>query len=237
MSGETELSAEREWFYRQRANIVVTNLQKKRINAQYSSDRQVALAAVLAMIPPEAIVAKGDSISVDQIGIISELKKRNENNIIDPLERGANGSYVIPEEEGRLAAAKEAFFSDVFLVGTNAITLDGKLVNTDGWGNRVAPMIFGPKKVIVVVGINKIVDNLDQAMERIRQFAAPINAKRHCVTLHLPEYGDLPCVKAGKCVDCNHELSICHYTVIIDGAALPEKGRINVVLVGEELGI
>ena len=237
MSGKTNLSVEREWFYRERAEIVVDNLQKKRINAQYASDRQVALASVLAMILPGAIVARGDSISVDQIGIISELRKRNKNKVIDPLEREASGSYVIPDEDGRLAAAKEAFFSDVFLVGTNAITLDGKLVNTDGWGNRVAPMVFGPKKVIVVVGVNKIVNNLDLAMERIRQYAAPINAKRHCVTLRLLEYGDLPCVKTGKCVDCNHELSICHYTVIIDGAALPEKGRINVVLVGEELGI
>ena len=71
----------------------------------------------------------------------------------------------------------------------------------------------------------------------ISQFAAPINAKRHFVTLHLPEYGDLPCVKTGKCIDCDHDLSICHYTVIIDGTSLPEKDRINVVLVGEEMGI
>ena len=237
MPGETDLHTEREWFYQERAKVVIANLKKKRLNAQYASDRQAALAAVIAMIPPKAVVARGDSISVDQVGIIPELRKRNKNKIIDPLERDAHGSYIIPEEEDRLSAAKEAFLSDVFLVGTNAITLDGKLVNTDGWGNRVAPMVFGPKKVIVVVGINKIVDNLDQAMERISQFAAPINAKRHFVTLRLQEYGDLPCVKTGKCVDCNHDLSICHYTVIIDGASLPEKDRINVVLVGEELGI
>lgn len=237
MSSDSDIHTVKEWLYEKRAEVVISNLKKKRINAQYASNKQAALSAAIAMIPSNAVVSRGDSITIDNIGIIPELKKRNKNRIIDPLERDINGFYIIPKETDRLAAAKEAFLSDVFLVGTNAITLDGKLVNTDGWGNRVAPMIFGPKKVIVAVGVNKIVNNLDQAMERISQFAAPINAKRHLVTLHLPEYGDLPCVKTSKCVNCNHDLRICHYTVIIDGTSLPEKDRINVILIGECLGI
>jgi hypothetical protein len=132
---------------------------------------------------------------------------------------------------------REAFSCDVFLAGTNAVTMDGKLVNTDGLGNRVSAMIFGPEKVILVVGANKIVKNLDEAMERIREVCAPMNARRHFLKHHSSEFGDLPCVRTGKCIDCNHDWKICNYTVIIEGAMAREKGRINVVLVGEELGI
>jgi hypothetical protein len=127
--------------------------------------------------------------------------------------------------------------SEIFLTSTNAITLDGKLVNVDGAGNRVAAMIFGPKKVIVVAGVNKIVKDVDAALERIHNIATPINAIRHHLKHGDPEIADVPCVKIGKCVDCNHDWRACRYTVIIEGTMLPEKGRINVVLIGEELGI
>jgi hypothetical protein len=127
--------------------------------------------------------------------------------------------------------------SDIFLAGTNAVTLDGKLVNIDGTGNRVAPMIFGPLKVIIVVGVNKIVENVNDAIERVTNFVAPMNAKRHYLKHHHVEYHDMPCVRTGTCIDCNHPLRHCHYTTIIDGSRPPEQGRINVVLVGEELGI
>ncbi|MFH0738183.1 MAG: LUD domain-containing protein [Candidatus Micrarchaeota archaeon] len=119
----------------------------------------------------------------------------------------------------------------------NAITLDGKIVSTDGLGNRVAPVIFGPEKVILVIGANKIVKDVDQALQRIREIAAPINAKRHALKHHRPEFDNLPCARTGICVDCNHDWRICHYTVIIEGSMVREEGRINVVLVGEELGI
>jgi len=234
--GQTNLDSEMAWYYRERAKILVANLQKKRLNAQYAANKEEALKAVVEMVPPGASIVRGDSISMNQVGIMAELRKRG-CKVVDPFERDEKGNYIIAEEEKRFAAAREAFFADVFLVGTNAITIDGKLVNTDGWGNRVAPMIFGPKKVIVVVGVNKIVKDLDEAFERISQYAAPINARRHFTTLRLSEYGDLPCVKTGRCVDCNHDMRICHYTTIIDGAMHSEKGRINVVVVGEELGI
>ena len=132
---------------------------------------------------------------------------------------------------------KESFFADVFVTGTNAITLDGKLVNIDGYGNRVAAMIYGPAKVILVIGTNKIVKNVDEALERIHQYAAPINAKRHYLKHHDQNFIDLPCIKTGGCVDCRHEWRICNYTTIIEGAVSRHQGRINVVLVGEELGI
>ncbi len=237
MVDETDMSEERKWFYQERAKMVVTNLQKKNINAQYVSTRQEALPVVLEMIARGATVARGDSITIDQIEIIPELIKRKQNKIIDPMERDSDGQWIISEIEERRRIAREIFSTDIFLVGTNAVTLDGKLVNTDGWGNRVSAMIFGPDKVIVVAGVNKIVKDVNEALERIRNVAAPMNAKRHYLKHHRPEFGDLPCVRTGRCVDCNHDWRICHHTVIIEGTTIREKGRINVVLIGEELGI
>lgn len=237
MVDETDMSEERKWFYQERAKIVVTNLQKKNMNAQYVSNRQEALTTLIDMIPLGATVARGDSITIDQIEIIPELRKRKQNKIIDPLERDSDGLYIITEIEESRRIARETFSADIFLVGTNAVTLDGKLVNTDGWGNRVSAMIFGPDKVIVVAGVNKIVKDVNEALERIHNVAAPMNAKRHYLKHHRPEFGDLPCVRTGRCVDCNHDWRICRYTVIIEGAMIREKGRINVILIGEELGI
>lgn len=235
MINDTDISEEKEWLHEEHAKIVVANLQKKRINAQYVSRREEAVAAVLGMIPPGATVARGDSLTLEQAGITSALSKSNQNKFIDPFETKPDGSFIETREQ-RLRM-KEAFSADIFLTGTNAVTLDGKLVNTDGEGNRVAAMVFGPEKVIVVAGINKIVKNVDEALERIREVAAPINAKRHYLKHHIQDFGDLPCVRTGSCIDCNHDRRICWYTVIIEGASIREKGRINVVLVGEELGI
>ena len=234
---ERDISEERKWFYQERARVVIASLQKKNISAQYVLTRQEALPVIMEMIPEGAMVARGDSISLDQVGVISELRKRKQNKIIDPLERDADGFFIVAEREQRHQIARETFFADIFLVGTNAITLDGKLVNIDGWGNRVSAMIFGPEKVIIVAGVNKIVEDVNEALERIHQVAAPINAKRHYLKHHRSDFGDLPCVITGRCVDCNHDWRICRYTVIIDGAMIREKGRINVVLIGEELGI
>lgn len=234
---ETDISREMKWFYEERARRVVNSLQNNNINAQYVPDREAALKSVLAMIPPGVVVARGDSISLDQIGVIPELQKRGLNKLIYPLERDTAGEYIFPEREQRYDVARETFSADIFLVGTNAITFDGKLVNIDGIGNRVAPMVFGPKKVIVVVGVNKIAKDVDEALERVRSVAAPMNAMRHFLKHQRPEFEDLPCVKTGRCIDCKHPSRICRYTVIIEGATIRDKGRINVVLVGEELGL
>jgi len=233
MIDEADISQERRWFYEQCARTVISNLQKKNMEGQYVSSRQEALSTILEMIPPGAIVARGDGVTLAQIGILSSLKKRNQNRLVDPFEPCTDDVYLTNvERKGR-----EALSSDIFLTGTNAITLDGKLVNIDGMGNRVSAMIFGPKKVIVVAGVNKIVKDVNEALERVHQVAAPINAKRHYSKHRRTELGGLPCVRTGRCIDCNHEFRICRYTVIIEGAMVRERGRINVVLVGEELGI
>ncbi len=236
MVDKRDISQERKRSYQERARVVIANLQKRNMNAQYVSSRQEALSAILGMIPEGATVARGDSVSLDQVGVISELRKRNQNKVIDPFERDADGFYLV-EREQRWRMEREALSADVFLTGTNAVTLDGKLVNTDGTGNRVSAMVFGPEKVIVVAGVNKIVNDVDEALVRIHEVAAPINAKRLYLKHHRPEFGDLPCVRTGSCVDCNHDWRICRYTVVIEGSMIRDKGRINVVLVGKELGI
>lgn len=236
MIDEADISQERASYYKQRAQQVIANLQKRSMSGQYASNRNEALSAVLEMIPPGAVVARGDSISLDQIGLLSEISKRNQNTLIDPFKADADGFWAEAAEE-RQRMMRESFFADILVTGTNAITLDGKLVNIDGNGNRVAAMIFGPGKVILVVGINKIVKDVTEALERIHQFTAPVNAKRHYLKHNIEDFSDLPCVKTGSCIDCRHEWRICNYTVIIEGAMPHHKGRINVVLVGEELGI
>ena len=236
MLDERDISLERRWLYEERAKMVVASLKKRNINAQYTSSREEALSVVMGMIPAGVTVARGDSVSLDQVGVIPELIKRNQNKIIDPFVRDADG-YAVAEWEQRLRMMREAFTADVFLTGTNAVTLDGKLVSTDALGNRVSAMVFGPRKVIVVVGVNKIVKGVNEALERIHEVAAPLNAKRHYLKHHLEQWNDLPCVRTGRCVDCNVEWRLCCNTVIIEGTDERVKGRINVVLVGEELGI
>ena len=234
MIDETDISQERAFYSEQRARKVIENLQKRHMNGQYVPNRQEALSAVLNMIPPGAVVARGDSISLDQIGILPELLKRNQNRILDPFATDTDGLWI--EAEARQKMMRECFFADIMLTGTNAITLDGKLVNIDGSGNRVAAMIFGPSKVIVVAGINKIVKDVNEALERIHHFTAPVNARRHALK-HNRNFLELPCVKTGSCVECRHDWRICNHTVITEGAMPRHAGRINVVLVGEELGI
>ena len=235
MLDEWGFNEDKKWLYEERAKVVVKNLEKRNVNAKYVSSRQEALSAVLEMIPEGATVVRGNSCTLEQIGIIPELKKRNQNKVLDPYEEDASGAWIVEWEEAE-RMRREAFFSDVFLTGTSAVTLDGKLVNIDGHGNRVAAIIFGPKKVIVVAGVNKIVKNVDEGLLRIQEVAAPIVARWHTTKHHLP-YGDLPCVKTGICTDCNSDWRICRYITIVQGTMLRQKGRINVVLIGEELGI
>ena len=236
MMDEKDLSQEMKWYYEARAKSVIKSLLNRKINGQYAASRPEALAAVMEMIRPGKTVARGDSVSVDQVGVMEEIIKRAQNKIINPLERDTDGNFTYDSHE-RHRLEREAFFADVFISGTNAITLDGKLVSIDGHGNRVSAMICGPNKVIIVVGANKIVKDVDEALARIHNLATPVNAIRHSLKHNMPEGQDLPCVKAGYCIDCNHPARPCQYTVIIEGSGIMDKNRFSVVLVGEELGI
>lgn len=240
MIDETNLKEEMKWVYENYAKVAVANLRKKRINALYVSNKEEALSAALDLIPPEATLGRGDSVTLSQIGLIEKLHEDKSHQFFDPFERDENGKYLVPGP-GHWELMKKALSADVFLTGINAITKDGKMVSIDSIGNRVSGMIFGPKKVLIVAGANKIVKDLDEAMERIK-YIAPINVRRHYIKHGFEGLDKLPCFKTGFCVDCSSPEQICSYIVIIRGQQGPKGStdylpRISVIIVGEELGI
>lgn len=201
-------------------------LGRNNIPAFYVQNRREAFQKVMSMIPEGSTVGFGDSVTVKQIGVVDALEKGNYV-FLNPWSPG-----ISFEENVKLK--KQALTSDVFVTGTNALTLDGKIVNVDALGNRVAAMLFGPNKVIIVIGINKIVENLEEALERIRNKAAPLNVKRH------PNFDPMPpCGMTGVCSDCSSPWRICNKTVIIERQFNNNKYApvITMVIVGEELGI
>ncbi len=223
MTEEADTRLEEEWFNQQLAQRCLDALKKNNIAGYYASDRSEALTKIMGMIPPGAVIGIGDSITLHQVGVIDALDKRGSHQIFNPFRRPAGVEF---DEVG-----VKALSAEIFLTGLNAVTLDGKLVNVDGRGNRVAGLIYGPKKVIAVAGINKIVADEEEARERIRRVAAPINSYRHALKHGMEA---LPCVLTGKCVDCRHPRRICNDTVIVEFQRFP---RIEVVIIGERLGI
>jgi hypothetical protein len=205
---------------------LLARLGRNNLSALYVPDKEQALATVLSMIPEGAVVGFGDSLTLRQIGVVDALTEGN----YEFLNPWAPGTTV--EENVRLK--KRALTADVFVTGTNALTLDGKLVNVDGHGNRVAAMLYGPDVVIVVVGVNKIVADLPAAIARIRSTAAPLNVARH------PDFDPMPpCGLTGECQDCSSPWRICNKTAIIEREYNNSRyrPRITVVIVGETLGL
>lgn len=204
----------------------IKKLKENNISAFYVKDRQRAFEKVMSMIPEGSVVGLGDSLTLRQIGVVDALTKGNYT-FLNPWKPG-----ISIEESVKLK--KRALTSDVFVTGTNALTTDGKIVNVDGHGNRVAAMLFGPNKVVIVVGVNKIVENLEEALKRIRDKAAPLNVKRH------PEFNPMPpCGITGVCSDCSSPWRICNKTVIIEREYDNNKYKpvTTVVIVDEELGL
>lgn len=167
------------------------------------------------------IVSWGDSLTLHTLGIIPKLQQSQNIELIETF--GENLTW-----REQICNRKRALFSDMFLTGTNAITIQGQLVNLDMIGNRVAGIAFGPKSVVVFAGINKIVENVDAAMERIKSIAAPMNAKKH---------QDLktPYQITGRCTNCNNSQRICN-TWLITEKSYPAS-RIKIILINEPLGL
>ena len=211
----------REWVLQKRVERTLAALGKNGFDAIYVPTREEAVAEVLDLVPEGALVGVGGSVTVREIGILKILESRG-NKIADHWE--AHSKKLAPEQV--MKTRKLLLSSDVLLTSTNAVTEEGELVNTDHAGQRVAAMIFGPKKVVIVAGVNKIVRDVDEALERIRNTAAPMNAKR----LNLP----VPCTVSGVCSDCNSQDRICNVTAIIERR--PVHTDITVVLIGETLG-
>ncbi len=198
---------------------VLQSLIKNRFEALYASSREEARKKILAMIPTGASVGYGGSLTLDELGIKDVLKKGN----YQFIDRGR--SETSAEELFKLR--RESLLSDVFLCSTNALTKDGKLVNIDGIGNRLAALTFGPKKVIVVAGLNKVVDDVEEGLKRIRNSVAPLHARRRG--------WKVPCANTGYCMDCRSADRICGTITITEFQR--EKGRLTVILVGESLGL
>jgi len=174
-------------YYEKLANRIIQNFTRKGINACFANNIKQACSMVMKMIPEGAVVGTADSMTLLQVGVFSALRKRGKNEVLNPFVRDDDGKLVFSGDE-RQELMRRVLLSDVYIIGTNAVTMDGKLVNIDAHGNRVAPMIFGPRKVIVVVGANKIVKNVEEAITRIKGVCAPINAIRHGLKHHHPDF-------------------------------------------------
>lgn len=196
----------------------VEALKKNNFNADFFSTREELIKRLLELIPEKDIIGVGGSTTVQNLGILEILSKRG-NLILDHNKAGLSPEKV-------LNLRRKQLICDTFMTGSNAITLDGKLVNTDGVGNRVASMIFGPKQVIILAGTNKIVKDEGEGRKRIRTIAAPINNKR----LNKPN----PCTVTGECMDCQGPTRICNITTILEKR--PSLTPFSVFIINEKLG-
>jgi hypothetical protein len=226
------------WHYEARARKTIQSLEKNNIHAEYAVDRAEALTKLITAIPQDATIGIGDSVTLHQIGFYDWLNKQTDRVVFNPFVRNPETGKLIYAPSEHFEMLRKALIADVYLTSTNALTLDGKLVSLDGRGNRVAAMLFGPKKVVLVTGVNKIVKDLDEAMERM-QVAAPLNGRRHQIK-HGSDYSQFPCITTGICSHCKTSFRMCRKWVIIDGQSLgvmaPEESGISVIIVGENLG-
>ena len=205
-------------YYDKRGEVLVKNLRSRHYEAYYCKSKEQALAKALELIPNGATVGWGGAMSAQQIGFLDAVK---------------NGNYKAidrddaPNPEERKKAMKNCLMADVFITGANALSMDGQMVNIDGNGNRVAAIVYGPESIIVIAGMNKVMDTLDAAVIRARTIAAPMNKQRFAL--------QTPCEITGTCGDCKSEGCICNQILITRNSK--PAGRIKVIMVGEELGL
>ena len=211
----------------------LASLHSRHLNGVFAEDRDEASQKILSVIPEDAVVGIGDSTAVRQLGLLQTLEARG-SKVLNPFMR--RESHVDPEEYKRWRAniQKEATVCDVFLTGTNAITQDGRIVNVDAVGNRVAGMFWGHPTSVIVIGRNKIVKNLDEAFHRIRHIIAPNHLRIRTIELG-GRKRTTPCVVTGECNDCRTIDRICNVFSIIEGK--PYQTDITVVIVNQDLGL
>ena len=196
----------------------VAALEKNNFAAAYFPDTSSAMEHLFSLVADGCTVGLGGSVTGYQLQIRERLRQKN-CTLFDHQQPGLSKEEVLMMRRNQLTC-------NVFISGTNALTLQGELVNVDGIGNRVGAMIFGPDKVIIITGVNKIVRDLDAATKRIKDIAAPCNSQR----LNLPT----PCTKTGQCVDCQSDRRICNVTTIMHKR--PVLTEMHVIIIGEALG-
>lgn len=201
---------------------ILKNLKKRNIEGYYLKTSEEAKRIALSMVEEGDLVSWGGSKTLDDTGIrqgLFDLEKEGKITIIDP--------YSEKDPALNYEARRQGLLADVFFLSTNAITTDGELANIDGTGNRVAALTFGPKKVVVIAGLNKLTDNLEEAIKRVKEVACPMNAERLGKKT--------PCVLTGHCCDCLLPTeTICSTIVTTRFSSSP--GRVNVILIDEVLG-
>lgn len=208
---------QRKMRYDKAGAKVAEALNKRYFEAYYCSDRAEALEKILELIPQDHVVSWGGAATVDELGVKEALRQRGQA-VID--------RDTAKDAQERQQMLKQALTCDTFLMGSNAISADGQLVNLDGNANRVAALCFGPESVLVIAGMNKVMGDLDSAIARARQVAAPANAQRFDIKT--------PCAVTGSCGDCTSPDCICCQMVIT--RVCRPAGRIKVILVGQDLG-
>ena len=196
------------------AQKVIRGLESRNMNGYYAATREEARAKALELIPEGSSVTMGGATSAHEIGLVQAVRE---------------GSYRFIDRnsfDDPRRALTECYGADVFLTSANAITEDGVMVNIDGAANRIAALAFGPRKLVFIVGMNKVCPDVDTAIKRARNVAAPINAQRFGLST--------PCSKTGACADCKSADSICCQMLITRFAM--DENRVHVVLVNDNLG-
>lgn len=207
-------------LYKNAVEKTIENLSRRQFAAYYCETSEEARDLALSLIPEGDKVAWGGSKTAEQIGLIEAVRTAGKFSVVD------RDKAACPEEKAVLM--REGLTADTFISGINALSTDGWIVNIDGTGNRVAATIYGPRNIIFVVGVNKLVDGgVDAAIERARNVAAPLNAQRFDIAT--------PCKTTGKCADCLSPSTICSQFVLT--RFCKPAGRIKVIIVGESLGM
>lgn len=196
------------------AEKVISGLQSRNMNGYYAHTKEEALALALSMIPEGSSVTNGGSMSIEEIGLVNAVKAGP----YHYLDRSA--------AQDMRAAELAGFGADVFLGSANAITEDGVMVNIDGQANRVASFAYGPRKLVLIVGMNKVTKDVDHAIKRARNEAATINAQRFGLST--------PCALTGSCMDCKCPDTICCQILVTRFQR--NKDRVHVILVNDNLG-
>ena len=204
--------------YEIQAKTVIKALEKRNMRGYYCSDCASAVKLAEELVPAGSTVSFGGSMSLSDSGVMDMLRNRSDIRLIDRSKASS------PEETKQMY--RDSFSSDVYFMSTNAITLDGELINIDGNGNRVAALIYEPDKVVMVVGMNKLVSTVEDGVNRVSDIAAPANGVRL--------NKQTPCATTGFCHDCLSPECMCSHTVITRRCYTPD--RIHVILVGETLG-
>lgn len=204
-------------YYESIANTIIKNLNKRQIEGYYCSDKTSAVQKALELMPKGSSVSWGGSVTLIETGLMGAIQKGDYKIINRDIAKSL-------EEQRKIYG--EICCSDFFLMSTNAITLDGELINIDGRGNRVAFLCYGPQNVLILTGMNKIVSNIEEGINRARNIAAPLNSIRL--------NRKIPCAITGKCENCLSNDCMCGQFVITRRSLIPN--RIKVILIGEELG-